>query len=81
MMCLQKAGTGGAAGPNAVTSVVVESRCAAAHASLRMVSVGALWRRDGHATLSPASVSSTSINVTLKSEGAKKKILRTSPLN
>lgn len=57
-MCLQEAGAGGAAGPSAVTSVAAESRCAAACASLRMASVRASLRRDGPATLSPASVSS-----------------------
>lgn len=62
-MCLQEAGAGGAAGPSAVTSVAAESRCAAARASLRMASVRASLRRDGPATLSPASVSSMSINV------------------
>ncbi len=66
MMCLQKAGMAGVAGPSAVTSAAAESRCAAVFASLRMVSVKASWRRDGPATLSPASVSSTSINVTLE---------------
>lgn len=63
VMCLQEAGAGGAAGPSAVMSVAVESRCAAVRASLRTASVRASWRRDGPATPSPASVSSMSIDV------------------
>ncbi|KAG1929599.1 brain-specific angiogenesis inhibitor [Pimephales promelas] len=58
-----EAGTDGAAGPSAVASVAVESRCAVAPASLRMACVRALLRRDAPATLSHASVSSMCINV------------------
>lgn len=54
---LQGAGPVGAAGLSAARNVAAESRCAADPASPRTACVRERWRKDVHATPSPASVS------------------------